>query len=142
MRKIADTAALQSELRRLLSYAESSRPSRILLARDLRSLGERVAGTLPKMAGRTFRPGTATHFEAEAKKLFHGQPVKIDLNFEPSHRKDGDSKAYLVITTPSDAWIDETFNKSGDAMLYPFNHLCRQFNVDYRLAGKTIVVGH
>lgn len=142
MRKIANTAELQSELQRILAYAESSLPSREVLAADLRSLGERVAGTLQKMAGRGFRPGTVTHFESEVKKLFHGQPVKIDLRFEEPRRQGGDAKGYVVITTPSDAWIDETFNKSGDAMLYPFNHLCRQFNVDYRLAGKMIVVGH
>lgn len=87
-----------------------------------------------KKPARMFREGTLTHFEAEVKKLFKDSPVGIDLKFEA-----GDG--HVVVSTPSVEWIDETFCKSGDSLLYPFNKLCIQFTVDYRLAGKDIIVG-
>jgi hypothetical protein len=44
MHKIAKPQDLQAELRRLLSYAGSDKPSRIKLAAELRGLADRVAG--------------------------------------------------------------------------------------------------
>jgi phage gpG-like protein len=44
MRKIADTNELQSELRRLLAYAQSNQPSRARIASELRSISTRLAG--------------------------------------------------------------------------------------------------
>jgi|GEM_PF-909000 hypothetical protein len=44
MQKIANTSELQRELRRLLSYAQSQRPSRLQLASACQDLSERVAG--------------------------------------------------------------------------------------------------
>ncbi len=43
MHKIATTAELQTELRRLLAYAQSHQPSRMVLARALDDLSARVA---------------------------------------------------------------------------------------------------
>lgn len=43
MRKIANTAELQTELERLLDYAGSHQPSRAKLASELRDLSMRVA---------------------------------------------------------------------------------------------------
>jgi hypothetical protein len=43
MHKIANTIELQTELRRLLAYAESRQPSRVVLAEALSTLSERVA---------------------------------------------------------------------------------------------------
>ena len=42
MRKIANTDELTSELRRLLRYAASHQPSRVSIARELRTLSERL----------------------------------------------------------------------------------------------------
>lgn len=44
MHKVADTDELQRELRRILAYAQTERPSRARLANELSSLGRRVAG--------------------------------------------------------------------------------------------------
>lgn len=43
MHKIANTTVLQTELRRILAYAQSERPSRSRIAGELRSLSSRVA---------------------------------------------------------------------------------------------------
>ena len=43
MRKIATTTELQHELRQLIDYARSARPSRTVLATELRDLSTRVA---------------------------------------------------------------------------------------------------
>jgi hypothetical protein len=45
MRKIANTAELQTELRRLLSYTQSEQPSRARVANDLQKLSKRLVGT-------------------------------------------------------------------------------------------------
>ena len=47
MNKIASADELEAELRKLLAYAQTESPSRKVLARDLVSLGIRVAGELP-----------------------------------------------------------------------------------------------
>ena len=44
MRKIADADELEIELRRLLAYAQTDKPSRSRLASELESLRARVAG--------------------------------------------------------------------------------------------------
>jgi hypothetical protein len=43
MRKIASTIELQTELQRLLAYSDTKRPKRSRLARELATLGTRVA---------------------------------------------------------------------------------------------------
>lgn len=48
MDKIATATELQSELRRLLAYAQSHQPSRVVFARALSDLSERVAAA-PKV---------------------------------------------------------------------------------------------
>jgi len=55
MHKIANTSELQSELRRLLAYAQSQHPSRVALASACQELGERVAGQREAAAPSTFR---------------------------------------------------------------------------------------
>lgn len=47
MDKISSTDELQAELRKLLAYSATQKPSRKVLARDLASLTLRVAGELP-----------------------------------------------------------------------------------------------
>jgi len=47
MDRIASADELEAELRKLLAYAQTDKPSRKVLARDLVSLGIRVAGELP-----------------------------------------------------------------------------------------------
>jgi len=44
MNKIASTQELSQELRKLLAYTETTKPSREKLAADLRALADRVAG--------------------------------------------------------------------------------------------------
>ena len=43
MKKIASPAELQTELRRLLAYSQSEKPSRAKLAAEMRKLADRVA---------------------------------------------------------------------------------------------------
>ena len=88
-----------------------------------------------KTTARVFRDGSLIHFESEVKELFSGCPVAVELDFT------GRGQGHLVIKSPSVEWVDETFCKSGDFLLYPFNALCSRFCVDYRLAGNDIVVG-
>jgi len=51
MRKIANTTELQTELRELLAYSLSERPSRLRIAAELDTLGGRVAGAKRAAAG-------------------------------------------------------------------------------------------
>jgi hypothetical protein len=50
MRKIADADELEIELRRLLAYAQTDKPSRSRLASELESLRARVAGEHTRLA--------------------------------------------------------------------------------------------
>jgi hypothetical protein len=47
MKRIASTAQLQAELTKILAYARTPKPSRLLLARELNALSYRVAGEVP-----------------------------------------------------------------------------------------------
>lgn len=47
MKKIANTAELQDELRSILTYAQTEHPSRERLASQLEDLSQRVAGWMP-----------------------------------------------------------------------------------------------
>jgi hypothetical protein len=85
MHRIANTTELQSELRRLIAYAESPQPSRERLAAALNDLSERVAASPPKVVfleqdrwnyayklegvkGGVPNHGVVKDFEASAKK--------------------------------------------------------------------------
>lgn len=48
MDKIANSKELQAELSQLLAYAQSPRPSRVMIARALHSLSIRVGGEIPE----------------------------------------------------------------------------------------------
>lgn len=47
MKRIASTTELQAELTKILAYARTKNPSRLMLARDLNALSYRVAGEVP-----------------------------------------------------------------------------------------------
>lgn len=53
MRKLANTTELQHELHRLLSYAQSERPSRRRLATELRDLSHRLTRVSDRVIGRS-----------------------------------------------------------------------------------------
>jgi hypothetical protein len=48
MRRIASSKELQAELTKLLAYAQTDRPSRVLIANELMQLGVRLAGQVPE----------------------------------------------------------------------------------------------
>lgn len=78
MRKVASPQDLQIELRRLLAYAQTDRPSRTKLALELRSLASRVAApkiNTPQDVERVFEEAFS------ATSLLEG--ISEDWGFDP-----------------------------------------------------------
>lgn len=87
--------------------------------------------------GESFRPGTVTHLESLLKKYFakyDGTSVRID--FDPKLKG---NRHKIIVTTPSATWAEEVWFKDGQAVP-EFNGLLSQFHVQYKLAGKNIVI--
>lgn len=93
--RIVNASELQSELLRILAYAQSERPSRVRLANTLATLAERVAGAF----------GTATGPSVDSVKR-HGEwnliirrsrPTRWDFFLENPHGGGGGSSSYTSV---------------------------------------------
>lgn len=83
MRKIATTTELQTEIRRLISYAQSDRPSRVKLAGALGALSKRVAAgpdvSTPELAARVIESKLSSLFSGAHFKVEHQRGVGIEF---------------------------------------------------------------
>lgn len=85
MHKIATPTELQSELRRLLAYSEGRQPSRVVLARALRNLSERVAAAPKTVYTEEDRWNYAYRLEGVRGGV---PPYQLVQDFKASAKKD------------------------------------------------------
>lgn len=97
MNKIASPNELVSELQRILHNAQTRRPSRVLLARELADLGARVAADQPdaKAVLRKVEQKLKSQFSDLAFSLEREAGVGFVLTIEPKDR-DVDSSVVTV----------------------------------------------
>jgi len=99
MNRIASPQDLQAEIRRLLAYSQSPKPSREKLASELQALAGRVAAT-PKMIGN--RPEQVAEWLA-TNILKVGQDVKIWVGRGKDDYHEGTVAAVKLWPRPGDA---------------------------------------
>jgi len=124
MNKIASPQELQAELRKLLAYTQSDKPSREVIARGLQDLASGVAPQIPKTAAVDKVP-IFSKFET---KIAYGQieamvrkqyPFATNVEFNPGVEKSHNG-SYVNFT-----YDDETQPQgkgSGSVIVYLENH--------------------
>ena len=105
MLKIASPQQLQNEILRILAYAQGDKPSREVLAHNLRELADRVAGTrtagMPAMVKRVVRMVRNEGVEEKPHKVMVKFKSEADANkFEDR------AKGNLGIVLEKLAWIN------------------------------------
>jgi DNA-directed RNA polymerase subunit RPC12/RpoP len=93
-------------------------------------IGEGAKVSMKEVVGK-FREGTASHFNSLVVKWANANGLKVDWKFKEQR---GKTESYFVITGKNyDDWDNQA--------ILGLNHLVGQFNVDYKLAGNSVIVG-
>lgn len=101
MRKIANTAELQSELRRLLAYVATDRPSRSKIASELDALSARLMTAMSTATVKAFCTLMSSYVTQFDQKLEHRQPNphRLALYLEALHSVEEDVRPYMNADT-------------------------------------------